>query len=70
MQFYEDVSSGKSRNPLVTKEQLDPLVKELQLTVKEMPSIISFLNTLNDPNFDKDVPEAVPSGLPVGGNIH
>ena len=70
LQFYEDVSSGKSRNPLVTKEELDPLVKELQLTVKEMPSIISFLNTLNDPNFDKDVPEAVPSGLPVGGNIH
>jgi len=31
-----------------------------------MRPIISFLNTLNDENFDKKEPQAVPSGLPVG----
>jgi cytochrome c peroxidase len=69
LEFYEDISFGKTRNPAVTKEMFDPLVKELQLSVKDMSLIISFLNTLNDENFDKEIPEKVPSGLPVGGNI-
>ncbi|MCM4168575.1 cytochrome-c peroxidase [Arenibacter sp. H213] len=70
LEFYEDISFGKTRNPLVSKEMFDPFVRELQLSVKDMSRIISFLNTLNDPNFDTDIPEKVPSGLPVGGNIH
>ena len=70
LEFYEDIAGGKELNPLISKEQFDPLVQELDLSVKEMSSIISFLNTLNDETFDKDIPEAVPSGLPVGGNIH
>ena len=70
LEFYEDISFGKSRNPEVSKDQFDPLVRELKLTVKEMRPIISFLNTLNDPSFDKEIPASVPSGLPVGGNIH
>lgn len=69
LEFYEDISFGKSRNPLVPKEMFDPFVRELKLTVKDMSRIISFLNTLNDPEFDKEIPEKVPSGLPVGGNI-
>ncbi len=35
-----------------------------------MSLIISFLNTLNDDDFDKTIPQKVPSGLAVGGNIH
>lgn len=69
LEFYEDISNGKSRNQNVPSEKFDPLVRELELTVKEMSLIISFLNTLNDDSFDKEVPESVPSGLPVGGNI-
>lgn len=69
LEFYEDISFGKTRNPLVPKENFDPLVRELQLTVKDMSQIISFLNTLNDPDFDKAIPKKVPSGLPVGGDI-
>lgn len=69
LEFYEDISNGKERNKLVSKEKFDPLVKELELSVKEMSLIISFLNTLNDDSFDKTIPNAVPSGLPVGGNI-
>lgn len=52
------------------KAHFDPFVKELELSVKEMSLIISFLNTLNDDSFSKDIPETVPSGLPVGGNIN
>ena len=32
-------------------------------------AIVAFIKTLNDPDFDKTIPESVPSGLPVGGNI-
>ena len=70
LEFYEDISNGKSRNPLVPKEQFDPFVRELEFGVKEMSLIISFLNTLNDDDFDKTIPQKVPSGLAVGGNIH
>lgn len=69
LEFYEDIASGKERNPLVPKERYDPFVRELNLSVKDMSLIISFLNTLNDDGFSKSVPEAVPSGLPVGGLI-
>ncbi|MFK7811942.1 MAG: cytochrome-c peroxidase [Maribacter sp.] len=69
LEFYEDISNGKERNQQVAKEQYDPFVRELNLSVKEMSLIISFLNTLNDDSFDKTIPETVPSGLPVGGNI-
>lgn len=70
LEFYEDIAGGKERNPLVSKAMIDPLAREIDLRVKEMGPIISFLNTLNDESFDKTVPERVPSGLSVGGNIH
>ena len=69
LEFYEDISGGKMRNPNLVKGQIDPLIKEVDLKVGEMASIISFLNTLNDDSFDKSEPESVPSGLMVGGNI-
>ena len=69
LEFYEDLSFNKSRNPEVTTTIVDTLAKNLTLKVKDMSSIISFLNTLNDDNFDKIIPENVPSGLEVGGNI-
>jgi cytochrome c peroxidase len=70
LEFYEVISDGKERNPNVPKEKYDPFVRELDLSVKEMAQIISFLNTLNDDSFDRQIPESVPSGLPVGGNIN
>ena len=70
LEFYEDISFGKPQNPAVSPQQFDPLVKELRLKVRDMAPIISFLNTLNDSDFDKTVPDAVPSGLSVGGEIN
>ncbi|MEM6628335.1 MAG: hypothetical protein AAF694_01630 [Bacteroidota bacterium] len=69
LEFYEDIAAGKMRNPHLSKGELDPLIKEIDLKVKDMSSIISFLNALNDNGLDKSEPESVPSGLPVGGNI-
>lgn len=70
LEFYEDIAGGKSRHPQVSREQLDPFIRELDLQVKDMGPIINFLLALNDEDFDRTIPEALPSGLPVGGNIH
>lgn len=70
LEFYEDIANGKERNVDVPSERFDPFIRELKLSVKEMSLIISFLNTLNDEDFDKEIPESVPSGLAVGGNIN
>ena len=69
LEFYEDIAGGKNGHEAVTREEIDPLIKELDLRDKDMLPIISFLNTLNDTEFDKAMPTSVPSGLPVGGNI-
>ncbi|TYA74725.1 cytochrome-c peroxidase [Seonamhaeicola marinus] len=69
LEFYEDLSFKKSRNPNIEAIQVDTLAQNLNLRMKDMSLIISFLNTLNDESFDKTVPKQVPSGLQVGGNI-
>lgn len=70
LEFYEDVADGKIRNENLTKEQYDPLIREMNVDFRKIPQIINFLLALNDDNFDKSVPENVPSGLEVGGRIH
>lgn len=69
LEFYQDIAQGKNRNPAIPNEQLDTLIKEIRLNVRDMAPIISFFNTLNDNNFDKEIPKTVPSKLPVGGNL-
>ncbi len=70
LEFYEDISSGRSKNKNVPDKALDSLVKKITIKVKDMSLINSFLNTLNDSNFDATIPDNVPSGLSVGGNIN
>ncbi len=69
LEFYEDIAGGKEKHPEVKKDQYDPLINDLRLSVKDMGPILSFLNSLNDEDFDKKVPHRVPSGLPVGGSL-
>lgn len=69
LEFYEDISLQRQRNPAVPPEAHDPLARELTIRLRDIGPIISFLNALNAEDFDETVPETVPSGLPVGGNI-
>ncbi len=69
LEFYEDLKFKKTRNPEVGIHQIDTLAQNLTMAMKDFNQIISFLNTLNDDDFDKTVPETVPSGLMVGGDI-
>jgi len=49
--------SANQRNPLFPGRVADP------------QAILAFLNALTAASHDRTVPAAVPSGLPVGGNI-
>ena len=44
----------------------DDLLRRRQ-TREEIQDIVAFLEALSDPDFDRTVPDSVPSGLPVGG---
>ena len=70
LEFYEDLSGDKIRNPNVTKAQLDPLLNSLKVSFKDISNIVEFLNTLNDEGFDRSTPKRVPSGLKVAGNLN
>lgn len=67
--FYESTIAGESRNPNVPFEELDPLLRQLQNVDEEDVDLIEFLYALTDDSFDRTIPESLPSGLPVGGNI-
>ncbi len=69
LEFYEDISLGKSQNQRITINEIDSLARDLELRVKDFGPIINFLLSLNDDNFDQTIPKQVPSGLAVGGNI-
>lgn len=68
--FYEDLQGKPLPSKHVDKRQLDPLAKKVTLEFKNIPRILEFLNTLNDNQYDKRIPDKVPSGLMVGGNIN
>ena len=76
--FYRRVSRGGGRrgggaargiNPQVAREQIDPLARQLNMRGRGEQDLVAFLQTLDDPDFDRTIPERVPSGLPVGGRL-
>jgi cytochrome c peroxidase len=67
--FYEDIHGEELPNKHVNHNDLDPLAKKVNVEFKNISLIVEFLNTLNDPKYDRAIPTAVPSGLPVGGKI-
>jgi cytochrome c peroxidase len=69
LEFYEDMAGENPPNPHVTREQMDPLARKLKLRFKDMQAIEVFLSSLNDDKFDRKIPDRVPSGLKVGGDI-
>jgi cytochrome c peroxidase len=60
---------GRGINTNVRPDQIDPLVRRLDLRGRGQPDLVAFLRALDDPGFDRTVPERVPSGLPVGGRL-
>ena len=52
----------------MSRDQIDPLARQLNMR-RGSGDIIAFLRALDDPNFDRTIPQRVPSGLPVGGRI-
>ncbi len=79
--FYERVSGGgrggrggagrggRGLNPQVERTQIDPLARQLNMRGRSQRDLIAFLGALNDPEFDRTVPDRVPSGLAVGGRV-
>jgi cytochrome c peroxidase len=74
IEFYDDVNggrrgrSGRTRNPQVAREDLDPLLRRLNVNGGRR-DLVAFLEALSDDTFDKTIPARVPSGLSVGGRI-
>ena len=71
LEFYDDVSGrrGRARNAHVSREQLDPLLRQLRDPDDRAGDLIAFLEALSDDSFDRTIPSRVPSGLKPGGNI-
>ena len=79
IQFYQRVSRGGGRrggqggprglNAQVGPDQIDPLARRLNMRGRGQGDLIAFLRALDDPGFDRTVPERVPSGLSVGGTL-
>jgi cytochrome c peroxidase len=73
--FYQRISRGGGRrggaalNPNVSRDGIDPLARQLNMRGRGQRDLIAFLAALDDPAFDRTIPERVPSRLPVGGAI-
>ena len=66
--FYDrlmDESSETLDGGDAPAQPLDPLLKKLNVNPDDFPAIEAFLDALNDDSYDRTVPDAVPSGLPV-----
>ena len=60
---------GRGTNPQVSRDDVDPLARQLNMRGRGQRDLIAFLQALDDPNFDRTVPKRVPSGLTVGGHL-
>lgn len=69
MTFYEDLPGKDVPNKNIQKERVDTLARMLKLEFRDINTILEFLSTLNDDQYDRKIPVSVPSGLPVGGKI-
>jgi cytochrome c peroxidase len=81
--FYQRISRGGGRggrggggggrglSAQVSRDQIDPLARRLNMRGRGggQRDLIAFLRALDDPNFDRTIPQRVPSGLLVGGRL-
>ena len=69
VEFYDDVGDRDERNVNLQRSQIDPLTRTLDDPDDHERELIAFLDALNDGEFDRTIPERVPSGLNPGGEI-
>jgi cytochrome c peroxidase len=71
LDFYDDVTDrrGRDRNPQVSRDELDPLLRRLRGVDDDDEDLLAFLRSLSEETFDRTIPARVPSGLQVGGRI-
>ena len=74
VRFYRQIGGrggrgGRNLNSHVNRDQIDPLARRLNMRGGGQGDLVAFLRTLDDTNFDRTIPERVPSGLPVGGKL-
>ena len=69
VEFYDDVGDRDERNANLQRSQIDPLTRTLDDPDDHERELIAFLDALNDEDFDRTIPERVPSGLNPGGEI-
>lgn len=76
--FYRRINRGGGRrggrgagslNPQVRRDQVDPKARQLNMRGRGQGDLVAFLRALDDPGFDRTIPERVPSGLEVGGRL-
>ena len=66
-----NVSSDRGRRDERTTPRVDRRFRGVDdMSERDMQEIIAFMEALTDEDFDRVIPERVPSGLPVGGLIH
>jgi cytochrome c peroxidase len=80
VQFYQQASQGENIHPSLSLQDLAPQIQQLDMGdgdggdeegegEGDNNAIVSFLKSLQDDQFDKTIPESVPSSLQPGGNI-
>lgn len=69
VEFYDDVGDRDERNVNLERNQVDPLTRTLDDPDDHERELLAFLNALNDDDFDRRIPDRVPSGLNPGGEI-
>lgn len=64
-QLAEKVSETLDGGDTTAHLPLDPLLRPINLNPDDFPALKAFLDTLSSDSYDKTIPTAVPSGLPV-----
>jgi len=63
-------NGGLNINPNVARQDIDNDIRNLNnFNNNDVQDIAAFIQALNDPDFDREIPQSVPSGLNPGGNI-
>jgi len=65
LDFYDDVDSrrGNDRNANVSRDQLDPSLRQLRCADDDDEDLLAFLGALSDGSFGRTTPEGCRAGL-------